>query len=181
MAEPTLDLEIRLVDASSHQEMVEFQRVYEEAERAEFPDTTVYTLEDAITILTRPSQETIYRGWAAFEQGRMVGEGLVLAGRLDNLRRARLWSWVPPAERGRGIGSAITAAMIDNCRALGRDILYSAAMYPFDRRDDHPYRRFAERHGFVLANTQLEQRLEFPVDPGRLDDAAADAARSNAG
>lgn len=170
---PTLD--IRPVDPSDDAEMRVYQDIYEQAERAEFPDASVYTLEDTVVVLSRAPLGWFYRGYAAFEVGRMVGEGLIVGHTVDNVRTARLWVWVPPPDRGRGVGSAIEEFLVKECRQLGRCILHSTAKYPFGGREDHPYRRFAERHRFTLANTQVERRLVLPVSESLLDSLAAHA------
>jgi GNAT superfamily N-acetyltransferase len=173
-AEPRL--EIRLVDADSREEMVEFQRVYEQAERAEFADADVYTLEDAVAVLARSPLGWLYRGYVAFDAGRMVGEALVIASTIDNLRTADVWVWVPPQNRRRGVGREIARHVIGECRELGRDVLHTTAKYAFGRRADHPYRRFAESLGFTLANTEVERRLPLPLAEELLERLAAGAA-----
>ncbi|MGH3471636.1 MAG: GNAT family N-acetyltransferase [Nocardioidaceae bacterium] len=176
MAYGGLDLDVRPVDPTAEDEMRRYQQLYVEAERAELPDATVYSLQDAVSVLSRAPLGRFYRGYAAFERGRMVGEGMLTGGLVDNLESAKLWAWVPPSERRRGVGSAVTEFMVDECRRLGRGILQTSAKYPASRRVDHPYRRFAEAHGFALANTQIERRLALPVQGALLDSLASDAA-----
>lgn len=172
------DLEIRLVDPTDSDEMQTYQRLYEAAERAEFPDATVYTIDETIGLLTRESLGGIFRGYAAFarEDGRMVGEGVIVAETTSGLDQARLFVWVPPTERRRGVGSAMVEFLVTECVAMGRGVLQSNARFPFERRDDHPVLRFAARHGFALANLEVVRRLALPVDDGLLDALAAGAA-----
>lgn len=158
-----------------------YQALYEQAERAELKDAAVYTLDDTLAVLTRAPLGWFYQGYAAFEGGRMVGEGLIAGNTTDNLRTARLWVWVPPPDRGRGVGRDIAEFLLEKCRLLGRDILHTTAKYPFGRRNDHAYRRFAERHGFELANTQVERRLGLPVGDGRLTALASQARAGRRG
>ncbi len=169
-------LEIRLVDPADADEMRMFQEVYEQAERAEFADADVYTLEDAVAVLARTPLGWLYRGYAAFESGQMVGEALIIASTTDNLRTADFWVWVPPQHRRRGVGRQIAKHVMRECRELGRDVLQTTATYPFERRADHPYRRFAESLGFTLANTEIERRLLLPVREDLLDRLAVEAA-----
>jgi GNAT superfamily N-acetyltransferase len=169
-------LEIREVDPADRDEMVAFQEVYERAERAEFPDADVYTLEDAVAILSRAPLGWLYTGYAAFDSGRMVGEAMIIASTVDNLRSADLRVWVPPQHRRRGIGRQLAAYLVAQCQGLGRDVLHTSATYPFERRDDHPYRRFAEGLGFRLANTEVERRLLLPVADELLTQLAVYAA-----
>ncbi|MEJ7689644.1 MAG: hypothetical protein WKF76_03990 [Nocardioidaceae bacterium] len=170
-----------MVDPSNSAELRTYHHIYEEAERAELADAAVYSLEDTVTVLTRAPLGWFYRGYAVFESGRMVGEGLIVGSTEDNLRTARLWAWVPPRERGRGVGRCVAVFLLGECRILGRDILQSTAKYPFEHRDDHPYRRFAERHGFNLANTQVERRLALPVSDRLLTSVAARAREKHRG
>ncbi len=158
-----------------------YHDIYEQAERVELADAAVYSLEDTLTVLTRAPLGWFYRGYAAFESGRMVGEGLIVGTTADNLRTARLWAWVPPRERGRGVGRCVAEFLLGQCRLLDRDILHSTAKYPFERRDDHPYRRFAERHGFNLANTQVERRLALPLSDRLLTSLATQAQDKHCG
>ncbi len=83
-------LNIRLVDTSSTTELRAYHDVYEQAERAELVDAAVYTLDDTVAVLTRSPLGWFYRGYAAFENGRMVGEGLIAGNTADNVRTARL-------------------------------------------------------------------------------------------
>lgn len=169
-------LQIRQVNPGDTDEMVAFQDVYERAERAEFADADVFTLEDALSILTRAPAGSFYRGYAAFEAGRLVGEGLLMGNTVDNLQTATYWIWVAPEDRRRGIGRALGERLTEDCRLMGRPVLQSSAKYSFDRREDHPYRRFAETLGFVLANTEIERRLSLPTPAGLLDVLATQAA-----
>ena len=153
----------------------------QQAERAKLPDASVYTLEDTVAVLTRAPLGWFYRGYTAFEDGSMVGEGLIVGNTADNVRTAKLWVWVPPPQRGRGVGSATAEFLVRECRHLGRRILHSTAKYPYGGDADHPYRRFAERHGFSLANTQVERRLALPVSNSLLGSLATQARTRHGG
>ncbi|MGI8577472.1 MAG: hypothetical protein ACR2KG_06025 [Nocardioidaceae bacterium] len=94
------------------------------------------------TIATASAGELLigwfYRGYAAFEHGHLVGEGLVTGNTADNVETARLWVWVPPDQRGRGVGGAVAEFLVQECRHHRRRILHSSAKYPFDRRANPP-------------------------------------------
>jgi GNAT superfamily N-acetyltransferase len=176
-----VDLEIRPINADDPDEVRAFQRVYEQAERVYLPDASVFTLDDAIAVLTRPSKGSRTLSFGAFEHGEMVGEGMIMAKLTDNLRGAQLFAWVPPTHRGRGIGSAIAALLVDTCLDMGRGILRTSVRYPADSPAGHPYRRFAERHGFTQANVEIERRLALPVPTDLLDTLAAEATAHHLG
>lgn len=67
-------------------------------------------------------------------------------------------------------------ALVTQTASDDRHILLAEARYGFDRRADHPYRRFAEQHGFALATTEIIRRLYVPIPDERiqawLDEAA---------
>ncbi len=172
-------MDIRPVDPSNLAEMRVFQDRYEQAVRADLPGASVYTLEDTIAMLSRTPLGWFYRAYAAFEDGSMVGSGFIVANTGDDVRSAKLWVWVPPAESCRGVGTALAEFLVRECRQLGRSVLQSTATYPIEQRDDHRYRGFAERHGFVLANTQVERRLGLPVPADLLASLAREAADSH--
>jgi GNAT superfamily N-acetyltransferase len=166
-------LQIRRLDAGDGADMDGFQDVYAAAELAEDPEAALYSRADGISILTAAGSR-FGEGYGAFVDGRMVGE-LLLTGELpDSLRVLRVWLWVTPSHQRRGVGTALAAYADDRARALGRTVLHSQARIGADR--DNGNRRFAERVGFALANTEIERRLPLPADPALLDRLAAEAA-----
>lgn len=122
-----------------------------------------------------PSERLL--GFVAEDGGDVVGAGMLHLPMLDNEHYAWLMTWVAPALRGRGTGSALLDHLVREARALGRTDLVVETAYPAGRREDHPYRRFLERRGFVLANTEVRRVLELPVPDAELqvliDESAA--------
>jgi hypothetical protein len=53
----------------------------------------------------------------------------------------------------------------------------TTARYPDDRAEDHPYRRFAERHAFRLGSLDVNRRLPLPV-PAPMLSRLAERARA---
>lgn len=84
-------LDIRLANPSDDTEMRVYQDLYEQAERAELPDASVYTLADTVAVLTLAPLGWFYQGYAAFEDGRMVGERLLVGSTVDNRQAAKMW------------------------------------------------------------------------------------------
>jgi hypothetical protein len=58
--------------------------------------------------------------------------------------------------------------------------MVTESAYPFDRREDHPYRRFAEANGFTIAIDEIRRILPLPVDPALLQTLAIEAAPHHA-
>ncbi|MGI8577051.1 MAG: hypothetical protein ACR2KG_03855 [Nocardioidaceae bacterium] len=76
--------------------------------------------------------------------------------------------YVAPGRRRRGIGGELLKFLVRTSAGAGRDVLLAEASYGFDRQQDHPYRRFAEDHGFALASTEISRRLDLPVEDRQL-------------
>ena len=60
-------------------------------------------------------------------------------------------------------------------------MLLGAAHLPFDDRDDHGYRKFAEASGFTLANYEVSRHLTLPVPEERIQEWIDDAAPAHEG
>ncbi len=116
--------------------------------------------------------------WGMHDAGELVGAVTLWESLLDNTHS--LWAEldVHPDHRRRGHGAAAVAAVERFAREAGRTRIVIDARYPADRADDHPYRRFAERHGYRLGSLGVNRRLALPLPRGRLAelDAAARAA-----
>lgn len=111
---------------------------------------------------------------AATEGDRVAGLATLWLPLTDNTSLAWFDLAVDPAHRGRGVGSALAEAVLATSREAGRTTIGTEfAVPPGD--DDHPYRRFAVRHGFHLSSTELIRHLTLPVDPALLDALDAEA------
>jgi GNAT superfamily N-acetyltransferase len=166
-------LVIRPVDPHDHTDMDDFQRVYAEAERAEDPEVGLYSRADAVTMLTSEDESSLFEGFGGFVDGHMVGETILMGSNRDNPSVARLLIWVDPGRQRQGYGARMLAHAEHHASSLARTVLRAQARVGgvLDRN-----RRFADRHGYTLAMTEIERRLPLPVDPALLDRLAAEAA-----
>src|SRR5215212_5514531 len=167
------ELVIRPVDPHDNTDMEGFQRVYAEAERAEDPEVGLYSRADAIAMLTSEDESSLFDGFAGFMDGDMVGETILMGSNRDNLAVAQLLIWVDPAHQRRGYGGRMLAHAEHHASSLTRTVLRVQARVGgvLDRN-----RRFADRHGYSLALTEIERRLSLPAESALLDRLAADAA-----
>jgi len=173
VSEPRPALVIRAVDPYDDADMDAFQDVYAAAERAEDPSAPLYSREDAVSMLTSTSAGHFWQGFGAFLDGRMVGESLISGGLRDTLGTARVFVWVPPAAARRGVGTRLVRQAEEQLRGRGRRVAQAQARIGIDRANGN--RHFAERMGYVLANTEVERRLPLPADLALLDRLAAQA------
>ena len=112
---------------------------------------------------------------------RVTGVVVIELPLLDNTDMVVGQVHVTPSATGRGYGSALVDLVVHRTKEEGRGTILVPSAYAFDRRDDHPYRRFAERRGFALANTEVHRVLDLPVDEELLESMIEEAAPHHAG
>ena len=112
--------------------------------------------------------------WGAWDADELVGIATIWLPMSDNT--SMLWHdvQVDPAHRRRGAGTALMERIVDRAREEGRPTLVTDTMVPADS-DGHPYRLFAEKHGFHLSNTEIMRHLHLPVAEDLLAGYAGDA------
>ncbi len=113
--------------------------------------------------------------WAIWDGDTMVGVLTAWLFLTDNLTTMWCLVDVHPEHRGRGHGTRGLQVLVDFARANGRTRMVTESHYPADRAEDHPFRMFAERRGFTLAQTEIIRRLELPVAPDLLAQLAHEA------
>lgn len=108
----------------------------------------------------------------------MVSVWLPLDANLDTV-----WAQIDvhPDHRRRGHGRALVAATADLARQRGRNRIVVETITPAGAGSDHPHHAFAAALGFRPGLPAVIRRLELPVDSGRLDSLAAEAAGAAAG
>ncbi|MGZ4489445.1 MAG: GNAT family N-acetyltransferase [Nocardioidaceae bacterium] len=142
----------------------------------ERPHAAYWSRREAALFFRRPSQEVSPTAWLAYDGGRPVGAALGVLPQLDNRHMFFLGLATVPDARGRGLGSALLDVALAEAKGQGRDTVIADGNYPVNALADHPVRRFAERHGFALANTELHRVCELPVPEQLLDRLAREAA-----
>ncbi|MBO0844729.1 MAG: GNAT family N-acetyltransferase [Nocardioides sp.] len=169
------ELLIRPVDPHDDADMDAFQEVYAAAELAEDPDAALYSRADGVALLLSSGRGgELWEGYGAFTGDGMVGELIVTGNVHDNLQVARVFIWTHPSHQRHGIGTALSSYADERVRELGRSICHAQARIGVDRANGN--RAFAERMGYVLANTEIERKLPLPPDLDLLDRLAAEAA-----
>jgi len=174
-------MEIRRLDPHDDVEFARFHAIGDAAERFERPYAANWTLDELRIELTDDDPMERKDAVVALDGDDMVGAGIAFSATRDNLHLSWLMPWVEPERRRRGIGAAVLAELVAICRADHRTDLVMETAYPFERREDHPYRKFAEKHGFRLANTEIRRVRTLPVDDVDLEALVAEAAAHHTG
>lgn len=173
-------MHIRELDLDDEAELHAFYTTYRDAVLADHVDRPTWPEPEMVAHFTDPSDDEIALGLAAFDDPaatRMVGAAFMFHPLLDNMTKTYTGVYVAPTHRGRGVGSELVRFVVDRAAADGRPVILSEASYGFEAREDHPYRRFAERHGFAVASTEVCRRLDLPVPDDVVDGWIAEAER----
>jgi len=114
--------------------------------------------------------------FAAYDGDRMVGNAVLWSFLLDNVDKCWFHLDVDVPERRRGIGRALLERIEQTAKDDGRALILCDAKLPFDERETHAYRRFAEACGYGLSNYEVVRHLALPVADDQvqawLDEAA---------
>jgi GNAT superfamily N-acetyltransferase len=170
------DMDIRQVNVFDDSEVERFHKVTELAEAFERPHHSGWSLDEAEIELRRQVPTERSEVWAAYDEGTMVGGLSLWFPLLDNLTKCWGAVGVDADHRCRGVGSALVAQTVTRMVQEDRTTMVTETAYPFDRREDHPYRRFAEAHGFTVAIDEIRRILPLPVDPALLQTLVIEAA-----
>lgn len=163
-------METRLLDASDENQL---RRFFDIARRAEQEDgrpwNAFWTYDEVAAMFRDPTEDQRSEGVCVYDGDQMVGTAFVGFSLLDNTDKAFVLPTVESELRGRGIGSTALEASVDLVRAEGRAEILSFSAYDFSERDTAATLRFAKRHGFSVANTEIYRILRLPVAAELLD------------
>ncbi|WP_406831643.1 GNAT family N-acetyltransferase [Pedococcus sp. KACC 23699] len=139
------------------------------------------SLREVVVDLRSASTVERLEPWVALVDGELAGVAMHWFPLLDNTRLTWAEVDVDPRLRRRGAGGALVEQLVDRTREEGRSTVLVESHVPDTGRADHPHVRFAERHGFTWANTEIRRLLDLPLDPVRLAGLAMEAARRHEG
>ncbi len=170
------DVVVRLLAVDDDAEVAAAHAAITASRAHERPWSPLMSLRELVVDLRSPSTLERLEPWVALVDGQVAGLALLWFPLLDNTR----FTWgevdVDPRLRRRGAGGALLRQLVERTREDGRRTVLIESHVPDDAREDHPHVRFAERHGFTWANTEVRRLLDLPVDPARLVQLAADAS-----
>jgi GNAT superfamily N-acetyltransferase len=169
-------MQIRPIDVASDEETARFHQILTAAEAFERPHAQLESVLELRVDLRKDDPGERTEAFGAFDGGEMVGAAMTYLPLLDNTDLMWFMAFVEPERRRAGIGSQLAGHCVARASELGRHTLMSDAFYPVADRETHPYRRFAESHGFALASTEIVRELGLPVDTSLLAELAGECA-----
>jgi GNAT superfamily N-acetyltransferase/L-amino acid N-acyltransferase YncA len=169
-------MDVRRIDPFDEELLARFHDACRRAELHERPWESIWSLAELRARFEHPSGTERSELFAAFDGADLVGAALVDSPLEDNTDKAWMHTMVPPEHRRRGVGTLLVEHLAEVVRTDGRSVLLAESSYPFEARDEHPYRRFAERNGFVHDMAEIVRMLQLPVPAEVLEDLAAEAS-----
>jgi GNAT superfamily N-acetyltransferase len=180
-------METRTFDPADETQLRRFYEITWRAEKEDGrPWNPMWSFDEMASLFRETTSDQRVVGVAAHDGDdggpgdRMVGVGWLNLSLLDNTDTAWCFVAVEPELRGRGIGAVVLDELVELAGMEGRSQLLSNAGVPFEERDASPVIGWAERHGFSVANVEIQRNLELPVDPALLETIAAEAAQRHA-
>jgi predicted N-acetyltransferase YhbS len=147
------------------------REVYDLSRRAELlgrEHQPFWNFEEFLGAVRSTDQGERQQVYAAQDGDRMVGTAMLWSPLLDNTDKAWFQLDVDVPMRRRGIGRALAGLLEETVRADGRTLIMTDSKLPFDDRETHGYRRFADACGYELSNYEVVRHLALPVPDGRL-------------
>ena len=170
-------MEIRRLDPHDDAQMRRFHEIGWRAEKEDGrPWNSFWTYPEMAGMLREPTDDQRMDCFCVYDGDRMLAGGLVELSLMDNLDKAFAFPAVEPELRGRGLGSMLLEAMIEHARDNGRSQVTGMTAVPFEERYSSGLLRFADKHGFRLANTEIMRILRLPVREGLLEEVRRDSA-----
>jgi GNAT superfamily N-acetyltransferase len=169
-------MHLRRVDVFDDSELRQCHDVRAASERHERPYATPWSLQEEQALYRADDPAERREVWAVRDDGRVAGVVVIELPLLDNIDMTWAEVHVHPSLTGRGFGSALVDLVVRRTKEEGRSTILVPSAYAFGGREDHAYRRFAERRGFSLANTEVHRVLHLPADEQQLESMIREAA-----
>jgi GNAT superfamily N-acetyltransferase/RimJ/RimL family protein N-acetyltransferase len=166
-------LTTRLLDPYDDEMLSDYQAVAWRAEKEDGrPWNTMWTRDEIGPMFREQTGDARREGMCVFDGDGLVGAGFLHFPLLDNTDKALVVPMVDPARRRRGVGSVLLEAMLQHVRDSGRQVALSETSYSFESRESAPALQFARKHGFAVANIEIDRVLRLPVAEDLLDGIA---------
>ena len=169
------------IDPEDEHALVEWYAVLRASDEELWPDRQGFTLSDIRAFARFRGAARRFELLAAGDRGGpILGAGLMELPQRDNRHGAEITMAVHPAQRRRGVGTAIVERMGELAVADGRRVLNTIVDVPLDRAADHASVHFAPRAGFeaTLTGNTPPPRRSRRQGPARQDAARGRRWRS---
>jgi GNAT superfamily N-acetyltransferase len=172
-------VEVRPIEAGDEAALAEGAAIWSLVDREDFPTLGTFGLNDLRAFAAHEGTVRRFHLFAARERGgATAGVALMEVSLRDNRHSAELVSvTVHPERRRRGAGTALVEHAVALGVADGRRVLNCIVDIPLGKRSPHPSEGFARAVGFEPTLGGNRRVLPVPLEPERVDELRAFAAR----
>ena len=177
-------MEIRELDEAALADdgvMRAFYDLMQRAQLHERPDAPTWTFTEFLGAFRSPDSSQRQQLFTAYDGDRMVGNAVLWSFLQDNLEKAALEVCVDVPERRRGVGRALVQRVEQAAKDDDRSLMMVASILPFEGREDHAHRRFAEACGYELSDFEVVRHLALPVPDDQIQEWIDEAAQHHEG
>jgi GNAT superfamily N-acetyltransferase len=177
-------VEIRRLDEAALADDEVMREFYDLTRRAELlgrPDAPFWDFREFLGAYRSPDSGDRQELFAAYDGDRMVGHAVLWSFLLDNLDKAAFSLCVDVTDRRRGIGRALVQRIEQTAKDDARSLLMATTILPFEDREGHAYRRFAEACGYEFSDYEVVRHLTLPVPDEHIQEWLDEAAPHHGG
>ena len=177
-------MEIRAFDQAALADDQAMRVFYDLNRRAKLlgrPKAPFWEFQEFLGAFRSPDSGERQEMFAAYDGDRMVGNAMMWSFLLDNLDKVAVSLSVDVPDRRRGVGRALVEHLEQIAKDDGRSLMMMSATLPFDDREAHAYRRFAEACGYELSDFEVVRHLSLPVRDELIQEWVDDAAAARGG
>src|SRR5262245_17716615 len=145
------------------------------------PDAPFWAFHEFLGAVRSPYSGERMEMFAAYDGDRMLGNIVLWSFLMDNTDKAGFDLNVDVPERRRGIGRALVERVEQLAKDDGRSLMMGSSVLPFDDREKHPYRLFAEACGYEFSFFEVERHLTLPVPDTHIQEWIDEAAPHHEG
>ena len=181
---PSSFVDIVELDAAALADDAVMREFYDLSRRAELlgrEQAPFWTFEEFIGAFRSEDSGERQQLFAAYDGDRMIAYAVLWSFLLDNTDKAFFGLDVDLPDRRRGVGRAMLARIEQVAKDDGRALVLTDTKLPFDERETHGYRQFAEACGYELSNYEVVRHLPLPVPDERIQEWIDEAAPRHEG
>ena len=177
-------MDIVELDAAALADDAVMRDFYDLSRRAELlgrEQAPFWTFEELIGAFRSEDSGERQQLFAAYDGDRMIACAVLWSSLLDNTDKAWFGLDVDLPDRRRGVGRALLQRIEQVAKDDGRALVLTDTKLPFDERETHGYRQFAEACGYQLSNYEVVRHLPLPVPEERIQEWIDEAAPRHEG
>ena len=181
---PSSVVDIVELDAAALADDAVMRDYYDLSRRAELlgrEQAPFWTFEEFLGALRSEDSGERQQLFAAYDGDRMIACAVLYSFLLDNTDKAWFSLDVDLPDRRKGVGRAMLARIEQVAKADNRALVLTDTKLPFDQRETHGYRQFAEACGYELANYEVVRHLPLPVPDDLIQEWVDESAARHEG